>query len=273
MKIKTLKVSFIVFSLGMILIFSCKKGTEDSSVIASFDFSDTIIAGKSVIFENISKNASQYLWNFGDGTTSTVKNPSHTFTSNGIYTVSLVSSGTNGVDTASVDVVVGTAFIFPGKGIPDAVIGNSWATIKGTYGVQDTSNYISYNSDYGYYFHGIVYKNQNIVFYFGSSSYSISDDDVLIEISIISSNTGMTSKGIKIGSSISKVKKSYGTPLVITNSSSTSYCYDLRGISFVASSSSPNVVKQIEIYPASSSSQKNISIGRLWKLRNYIFFK
>jgi PKD repeat protein len=37
-------------------------------------------------------NPSAWMWNFGDGTTSTLQNPSHTYTTNGIYTVTLTIS-------------------------------------------------------------------------------------------------------------------------------------------------------------------------------------
>ncbi len=37
-----------------------------------------------------------YLWNFGDGSTSTAINPSHTYTANGNYTVSLVATNASG---------------------------------------------------------------------------------------------------------------------------------------------------------------------------------
>jgi PKD repeat protein/Zn-dependent protease len=41
----------------------------------------------------------QYLWDFGDGTTSTVKDPTHTFGPNGNYTVSLTVTNSYGKDT------------------------------------------------------------------------------------------------------------------------------------------------------------------------------
>ncbi len=40
-------------------------------------------------------------WDFGDGTTSPMKNPSHTYTALGSYTVTLTVSNTNGKDTTS----------------------------------------------------------------------------------------------------------------------------------------------------------------------------
>ncbi|RNC90255.1 MAG: PKD domain-containing protein [Allomuricauda sp.] len=48
-----------------------------------------------------------YLWDFGDGSTSTETNPTHTFTSTGIYDVSLTVSDAEGLqDTANVTITV-----------------------------------------------------------------------------------------------------------------------------------------------------------------------
>ncbi len=41
-------------------------------------------------------NATAWTWNFGDGQTSTVQNPSHTYNSPGTYTVSLNVSNADG---------------------------------------------------------------------------------------------------------------------------------------------------------------------------------
>ncbi len=43
-----------------------------------------------VTFTNNSQNVNSYLWDFGDGTTSTLPNPSHTYNQLGNYTVSLI---------------------------------------------------------------------------------------------------------------------------------------------------------------------------------------
>ena len=53
-----------------------------------------------VQFTNKSYNCNSYLWDFGDGRTSTQKNPSHTYDSNGNFTVTLiVNSNDCGTDT------------------------------------------------------------------------------------------------------------------------------------------------------------------------------
>jgi PKD repeat protein len=46
-----------------------------------------------------SRNITSWLWNFGDGSTSTQQNPSHTYTAAGTYNVSLTVGGTTGTDT------------------------------------------------------------------------------------------------------------------------------------------------------------------------------
>ena len=48
--------------------------------------------GLTVTFTNTSTNANDYLWSFGDGFTSTLQNPVHTYASPGNYTVTLQSS-------------------------------------------------------------------------------------------------------------------------------------------------------------------------------------
>ncbi|MBL4707147.1 MAG: PKD domain-containing protein, partial [Flavobacteriales bacterium] len=53
-------------------------------------------------FSNLSKNATHYRWNFGDGDTSTAVNPSHEYLTTGVYTVTLISYNLNScLDTAT----------------------------------------------------------------------------------------------------------------------------------------------------------------------------
>ena len=52
-----------------------------------------------VTFQNNSNNATQYLWNFGDGNSSTEANPSHSYAQSGNYTVTLQAGDGTVTDT------------------------------------------------------------------------------------------------------------------------------------------------------------------------------
>lgn len=72
---------------------------------AGFSASDTIAClGVTIDFTDTSSGIGlSWLWDFGDGNTSTAQNPSHTYAANGNYTVTLVVTDVNGcTDTASV---------------------------------------------------------------------------------------------------------------------------------------------------------------------------
>jgi len=70
------------------------------------DFSSNVTTGAApltVLFSDESVNGSENLtgwsWDFGDGTTSNLQNPSHVYSSPGIYTVSMTATSTVGSDT------------------------------------------------------------------------------------------------------------------------------------------------------------------------------
>ena len=57
-------------------------------------------------FSNGSLNANSYSWDFGDGNVATSTTPSHTFASQGTYSVTLIAENGCDSDTASMDVTV-----------------------------------------------------------------------------------------------------------------------------------------------------------------------
>jgi PKD repeat protein len=67
---------------------------QDNPVTADFtaNISESCVSPMTVQFTNNSQNAVSYLWNFGDGTTSTSQNPSHIYNSLGSFTVSLIAN-------------------------------------------------------------------------------------------------------------------------------------------------------------------------------------
>lgn len=69
------------------------------------DFSMTN-SGKTYTFTNTSSNATNYEWDFGDGTKATTKDATHTYASDGFYTVKMTASNSNGKAVASKDVIL-----------------------------------------------------------------------------------------------------------------------------------------------------------------------
>ncbi len=74
---------------------------------ASAGFTATV-NGATATFENTSTNANSYLWDFGDGNTSTEAHPQHTYTQDGTYTVTLTASNSCGTSTSVQTVVIVT---------------------------------------------------------------------------------------------------------------------------------------------------------------------
>ena len=95
----------LVDSVFITCIPTCDAGfTVDSSACPTVDFTDTTIASETIVSWN---------WDFGDGNTSTVQNPSNTYAANGSYTVQLIMNTLNGCsDTATKDITV--SCIVPG---------------------------------------------------------------------------------------------------------------------------------------------------------------
>ena len=70
------------------------------------------ISGKTVQFTNTSANATIYAWTFGDGATSALANPGHTYVNNGSYTVRLISKSACGyVDSMKKTIVINATAI------------------------------------------------------------------------------------------------------------------------------------------------------------------
>ena len=78
-------------------------------------------------FSNLSSNGNSYKWYFGDGTTSTDINPSHTYIVNGSFNVSLVAYG----GTCGSDSITKTSFITAGITVSgDTICANAHATLN-----------------------------------------------------------------------------------------------------------------------------------------------
>jgi PKD repeat protein len=79
------------------------------------DFLATV-NGQSVQLTNASTHAQGYFWNFGDGTTSTLTDPSHGYTSAGTYPIELIALSECGNDTTIQQITIQSAGIIEGNG-------------------------------------------------------------------------------------------------------------------------------------------------------------
>ncbi len=77
--------------------------TKTSGAAPVADFSGAPLVGNvplAVTFTDLSTNApTSWLWDFGDGHTSALQNPTHTYTVAGSYTVSLTATNAGGSNT------------------------------------------------------------------------------------------------------------------------------------------------------------------------------
>jgi len=87
------------------------------------EFASDVSSGSAplaVQFTDASTGATSWSWDFDDGATSSLQNPSHTFTAQGTYNVTLTASGPGGSDTARHEVTVTSS-----SSAPSAPIGLS----------------------------------------------------------------------------------------------------------------------------------------------------
>lgn len=93
-----MKKTIILFvtSIMMFNFISCEK--DVTPPVALFSYSGDTIVPSAIDFINESTGASSYLWDFGDGITSTEENPSHIYTEVGTFTVKLTVNNDGGTD-------------------------------------------------------------------------------------------------------------------------------------------------------------------------------
>ncbi len=76
-------------------------GLYSNAVVSQFSSNNNYSCSvpATISFTNNSVNSSAYFWDFGDGTSSALANPSHTYTNAGNYSVKLKSTGTSSCNT------------------------------------------------------------------------------------------------------------------------------------------------------------------------------
>ena len=86
-----IKSNVIVLLFAVLCFASCTEPTPTASFTAS---TTNAVVGDNIYFTNKSMDAGHYEWDFGDGQTSTDSNPSHVYSSKGVYYVKLTAYST-----------------------------------------------------------------------------------------------------------------------------------------------------------------------------------
>lgn len=133
-------------ALSFLLIFGCSSDNETEETTpdkptAEFTFTgNNNPAPAAIVFENKSTNATNYLWDFGDNGSSLEKNPSHTYTAAGTYTIKLTTTGIGGTVSTTKTITVTSPPIPTGVKITKVTItempftddeGNNWDSSDG----------------------------------------------------------------------------------------------------------------------------------------------
>ena len=103
--------SFSILVIFIMLLFSssCKKD-DLSDLKVEARFTTPIIEYGKVTFKNYSRNATDFLWEFQDGGTSTEKDPIHEYFELGVFDVKLIASNEEDTDVYFLKVAIGQIY-------------------------------------------------------------------------------------------------------------------------------------------------------------------
>lgn len=111
------KFYFFIVIISFLIVSGCNKddnnpATPTNEPVASFNYGGSMETPATITFQNTSQNADSYLWDFGDGTASTLANPSKTYNTKGTYIVKLT---VNNIATGKSNQISQNLTITPGK--------------------------------------------------------------------------------------------------------------------------------------------------------------
>jgi choice-of-anchor B domain-containing protein len=122
----------------MVLDGSCQALDSCQVIVSQLPFAafSYTLATFTASFANVSQNATAWHWDFGDGNTSTLQSPTHTYAGNGIYTVCLIAVDTCGNDTTcqsvNISIVGNAGALMPAVKLwPNPAQDMAWLQVQG----------------------------------------------------------------------------------------------------------------------------------------------
>ncbi|RPD99979.1 PKD domain-containing protein [Aureibaculum marinum] len=174
---KTIIIKFLLVGL-LILVVACDQ-YEDYNVDVNNPTAIVDIAsqdGYNVKFSNDSKDAKSYLWDFGDGATSTEKNPDYTYEIPGEWTVHF-SAFSDGYFKASIDSL--SLFIEGTTGEASNFVGEYTGTVVGSDGsakTEFTTTTTLVNGENAVMFGNLLKSNRTLYESWGYNTFDGTDD-------------------------------------------------------------------------------------------------
>lgn len=257
LKMEKVKNLFILLVVSVV-VSGCKKVVP---VVADFSASVTeALTGDNVQFTNASENAYYYQWDFGDGGSSFDSDPAHVFEDDGRYDVELIAIGDDDSDTATLEIDVYRPYdisIFEGTGIEDVYVSDVWSNARSVY-TSDTIYFRDYLENLELYRHIVFYPDEGVAYFLFNEDTVIANEDPLVFIMVLAPYIGGTTKRVGLGSTMKRVKDTYGNPEGIDEGSGfLGYWYDSQGVDFYAYES--GYVEEIYIY---SNSAKKLATSK-----------
>lgn len=125
---------------------SVERNISLQPVVPNTDFiaSQTNGCGGLIEFTDMSGSASSWLWNFGDGFTSTEQNPTHSFSGSGTYTVELTTTNCAGTDTETKTNYLDIQVVTPP--IPAPIVNNACSPQSFTLQASGSGNVVWFDS-------------------------------------------------------------------------------------------------------------------------------
>lgn len=148
---------FFTIIIGSLLVTSCSLNSPKPCFELSCESlkqMDKILAGEEVLLINCTDNGIAYSWDFGDGSSSTLNGPRHSWETPGDYTITLIAENEDKEKSLSQDITISPSMY----GNWEGTYNNGDGEVKVTFMMQQAANKITgaFNSD------GVLSANSNI---------------------------------------------------------------------------------------------------------------